>query len=75
LKDAVAGLKVEDICCKIGICNATYYKWKPKYGGMEASDIKRIKELEEENAELKKLFGGVSLENQAIKKGFPKNGW
>ena len=42
---------------------------------MEASDIKRIKELEEENAELKKLFGGVSLENQAIKKGFPKNGW
>lgn len=75
LKEADAGMKVEDICRKHGISNATYYNWKSKYGGMEASDIKRIKELEEENAKLKKLFADVSLENHAMKELFAKKGW
>ena len=53
LNEAEAGMKVEDICRKHSISNATYYNWNSKYGGMEASDIKRIKELEKENAKLK----------------------
>lgn len=75
LKEADAGMKVEDICRKHGISNATYYNWKSKYGGMEASDVKRLKELEEENAKLKKMYADVSLENHAIKELFAKKGW
>ena len=54
LKEAEAGRKVEDVCREHGISNATYYQWKSKYGGMEASDLKRMKELEAEVALLKK---------------------
>lgn len=75
LKEADAGMKVEDICRKHGMSNATYYKWKSKYGGMDASELKRVKELEEENAKLKKMFAEVSLENHAIKELFAKKGW
>ena len=60
-------MKVEEVCRQHGISSATYYNWKSKYGGMEASDVKRLKELEEENAKLKKMFADVSLENNAIK--------
>ena len=67
LKETDAGMKVEDFCRKYGISNATYYNWKSKYGGMEASDVKRMKELEEENAKLKKMYADVSFENHAIK--------
>ncbi len=49
--------------------------WKSKYGGMEANDVKRLKELEDENAKLKKLFAEVSLENHAMKELFAKKGW
>ncbi|GGB22451.1 transposase [Agarivorans gilvus] len=75
LKEADAGMKVEDICRKHGMSNATYYKWKSKYGGMDASELKRVKELEEENSKLKKLFAEVSLENHAMKELFAKKGW
>ena len=75
LKEADAGMKVDDICRKYGISNGTYYNWKSKYGGMEASDVKKLKELEEENAKLKKLFADVSLENAALKDLFEKKGW
>ena len=75
LKLADSGMKVEDICRKNGISNATYYNWKSKYGGMEASDVKRLKELEEENSKLKKLLAEVSLENYAMKELFAKKGW
>ncbi|KAF0801603.1 transposase [Alcanivorax xiamenensis] len=75
LKEADAGLKVEEICRKHGISNATYYNWKSKYGGMEASDVKRLKELEEENDRLKKMFADVSLENSAMRKLIEKKGW
>lgn len=75
LKEADAGLKVDDICRKHNISNATYYNWKSKYGGMEASDIKRLKELEAENSELKKMYAELSLENKALKGLFAKKGW
>ena len=75
LKLADSGMKVEDICRQNGISNANYYNWKSKYGGMEANDIKRLKELEDENAKLKKLFAEVSLENHDMKELFAKKGW
>ncbi|QMV15687.1 Transposase [Vibrio spartinae] len=63
------------MCRQHGISSATYYNWKSKYGGMEASDVKRLKALEEENAKLKKMFADVSLENNAIKALVAKKGW
>ena len=67
LKSADAGLKVKDLCRKHGISEATYYNWKSKYGGMEASDVKRMKELEAENAKLKRMYADLALENRAMK--------
>ncbi|ADD68229.1 transposase IS3/IS911 family protein [Denitrovibrio acetiphilus DSM 12809] len=67
LKEAESGRQVKDICREHGISDATYYNWKSKYGGMEASDIKRLKELEEENRKLKQMFADLSLENTALK--------
>ena len=75
LKEVDAGLKVDQVCRKHGISSATYYNWKSKYGGLEASDVKRIKELEDENARLKKMFADLSLENNAIKELIAKKGW
>lgn len=75
LKEADAGMKVEDVCRQHGISNATYYNWKAKYGGMEASDLKRLRALEQENAQLKKMYADVSLENQAVKELVAKKGW
>jgi len=67
LKEADAGMPVKEICRKHGISNATYYNWKSKYGGMSASDLKRIKELESENAKLKRMYADMALENRAMK--------
>lgn len=67
LKEAEAGVKVADVCRKHGIRTPTYYTWKNKYGGMGISDIKRLKELEEENNKLKKMFADMALENHALK--------
>jgi putative transposase len=67
LKQADAGLKVQDLCRQHGISDATYYKWKSKYGGMEASDIKRLREVEAENSKLKRMFADLALENRALK--------
>lgn len=75
LKEVDAGLKVEDICRKHGISNATYYNWKSKYGGMEASDVKQLHNLQEENDKLKKMFANLSLENAALKDLIVKKGW
>ena len=75
LKLSDSAMKVEEICRQNGISPATYYNWKSKYGGMEASDVKRLKELEDENARLKKMFADVSLENRAMKDLFVKKGW
>jgi putative transposase len=67
LKEADAGVKVADICRKYGISDATYYKWKSKYGGLEVSDVRRMRELEAENSRLKRMYADLSLENQALK--------
>ena len=67
LKEAEAGRKVADVCREHGVSQATYYKWKSKYGGMEVADIKRLKELEAENRRLKQMFADLSLENAALK--------
>jgi len=75
LKAVDAGMKVEEICRKHGISNATYYNWKSKYGGMEASDVKKLKELQDENAKFKQMFADLSLENAALKDLFEKKGW
>lgn len=75
LKEADAGMKVEDICRQYGISNGTYYNWKSKYGDEEALGVKRIEQLEGENAILKKLFADVSLENAMLKDLFAKKGY
>jgi putative transposase len=67
LKEAENGLAVNEVCRKHGISPATYYKWKAKYGGLGASELKRIKELEAENAKLKRMFADMALENNALK--------
>jgi putative transposase len=67
LKEADAGIPVKEICRKHGISDATYYNWESKYGGMSASDLKRIKELESENAKLKRMYADMALENRAMK--------
>ena len=67
LKEVESGLKVEQVCRKHGISSATYYNWKSKYGGMQASELKRLKELESELTQLKKMYADLSLENYAIK--------
>jgi putative transposase len=68
LKEADSGvMTVQDLCRKHGISDATYYKWKSKYGGLEASDLKRLRELEAENSQLKQLYAELSLENASLK--------
>lgn len=67
LKEAEAGKKTADVCREYGISSATFYNWKSKYGGMEASDVKRLRELEEENRRLKKMFAELSLDHQILK--------
>lgn len=67
LKEAEGGRPVKDLCREYGFSNATFYKWKSKYGGMEASDVRRLKELEDENRRLKQMYADLSLENRALK--------
>lgn len=67
IKKQESGVAVKDISRELGISDATFYNWKAKYGGMEASDVAKLKELEKENAELKKMFAEMSLENRAMK--------
>ena len=67
LHEADSGMKVRDICREHGISDATFYNWKSKYGGMSVSELKRMKELEAENARLKRMYADLALENQAMK--------
>jgi putative transposase len=62
-----AGKSVKDISREHGISDATFYNWKAKYGGMQISDVKRMKDLEEENNRLKRIVANLTLENDAIK--------
>ncbi len=67
LKQAESGKLVKDVCREYGISDATYYNWKAKYGGMEASNVKRLKHLEEENRRLKQMYADLSLEHTILK--------
>ena len=75
LKEHEAGVPASEIIRKHGIANGTLYRWKSKYGGMDVCEAKRLRELEAENAKLKKMFADVSLENNAIKELVAKKGW
>ena len=67
LKEVEGGRIVKEVCREYGMSDATYYNWKAKYGGMSASEIKRLKELEQENRRLKQMYADLSLENRALK--------
>ena len=67
LKEVESGKLVKDVCREYGIADATYYNWKAKFGGMEASDVKRLKELEDENRRLKQMYADLSLEHTILK--------
>ncbi len=67
LREQEAGAKTADLCRKHGISSATFYKWKAKYGGLEVSDARRLKALEDENAKLKKLLAEAMLDNAMLK--------
>ena len=73
LREQEAGAKTADMCRKHGISSATFYKWKAKYGGLEVSDAKRLKALEDENAKLKRLLADTMLDNVVLKDLLGKN--
>ena len=67
LNEVEGGRKIKDICREYGISDATYYNWKSKYGGMTASDIRKLKDLEDENRRLKRMYADLSLQHEALK--------
>lgn len=67
LKQVEKGRAVKDVCRELGISDATYYVWKTKYGGMDASDVRRLKDLEDENARLKRMYADLALEVTALR--------
>ena len=67
LKEAEAGAVVTELCRRYGMSSATFYAWKAKFGGMEVSDAKRLRALEEENARLKRLLADTMLDNAGLK--------
>jgi putative transposase len=67
LKEAEAGIPVSELCRKHGMSDASFYKWREKFGGMEVSDVKRMKQLEEENRRLKAMVADLMLDNQLLK--------
>jgi putative transposase len=75
LKQQEAGRSVKEICREHGISEATFYNWKSKYGGMEASDVKRMKDLEEENSRLKRMYANLAMDNEIMRDLFTKKGW
>jgi putative transposase len=66
LRQAETGTKVAEVCRKMGVCEATFYNWKKKYGGLGVSELRRMKQLEEENRQLKKLVADLSLDKQML---------
>jgi putative transposase len=72
LKEAQSGVPVPELCRKHGMGNATFYKWRAKYGGMDTSSMKRLKELEEENARLKKMYAEEKLKAEIIAEAMEK---
>ena len=72
LKAVEAGRTVRDVCREHEVSEATYYQWKSKYGGMQASDIRRLRELEEENRRLKQMYAELSLDHRMLKEVLTK---
>ena len=73
LKEAEAGVSLEDLIRPHGFSKASFYKWKGKYSGMSVSELKRLRELEEENRRLKQMYANLSLEHEALKDIIEKN--
>lgn len=67
LKKQEAGIKTSDVCREHSISEATFYNWKARYGGLQVSEVKRLRELETENSRLKKMYAELSMENYALK--------
>jgi len=67
LKESSAGMKTDELCRRHGICTNTFYRWKAKYADMEVSDVRRLKDLEEENGKLKRIVAEQMLDIQALK--------
>ena len=74
MKEHEAGVSVADLCRKRGVSDASIYKWKAKFGGMEVSEAKRLKTLEDENTRLKRLLADAMLDNAALKILWERNG-
>jgi putative transposase len=72
LLEAEAGLPVAEVARKHGISAATFYQWRSKYGGMSVSDMQRLRELEQENARLKRMFADLSLDHAVLKEALTK---
>ena len=72
LKEAEAGVPVAELCRKYEMGNATFYKWRAKFGGMDTSSMKRLKELEEENARLKKMYADERLKSEVLSEAIEK---
>lgn len=75
IKEHEGGRKVTDICRELEVSANTFYKWQSKYGGMEASDVVRMKELEEENTRLKRMYANLAMDNEILRDLFTKKGW
>ena len=75
LKQMEAGRPVKDLARELGVSEATLYTWKTKYGGLEVSEARRLRELEEENRRLKHMVADLSLDKDALKAVIRKNGW
>lgn len=67
IKEVDAGTKVDDVCRRLGVTQTTYYRWKSKFGGLEVSDAKRLRELEDENRKLKQMVADQALDLQACR--------
>jgi len=73
LKEAEAGMTVAEITRKYGVSNGTFYNWKSKYAGMSGAELRRMRQLEEENGKLKQMYANLSLENNVLKELIEKN--
>jgi putative transposase len=72
LKEAEAGAQVTDLCRRVGISGHTFYRWRSKYGGMEVNEARRLKQVEDENKELKQMVADLGLENRALRAALGK---
>lgn len=75
LKQAEAGTRVDEICRKMGVSEATYYNWKKKYGGLGITELRQLRQLQEENARLKQIVADLSLDKQMLQDVLKKNAW